>query len=64
MVITCDACHCAGPVTWWTRDTDAPDVVPDLDGWQMCSHCSNRHSVALKAKGYELWVDERAEVDA
>lgn len=58
----CDA-GCRRPaLAWWTRDPDAPDVVPDLDGWQMCSHCSNHHAVALKAKGYELWVDERAEV--
>ena len=60
----CDA-GCRRPaLTWWTRDTDDTDTAPDLDGWQMCSHCSNRHAAALDAKGYELWVDERDTVSS
>lgn len=58
----CDA-GCRRPaLTWWTRDPDDPDTVPDIDGWQMCGPCAERHGPLLETLGYEMLVDERGEV--
>lgn len=55
----CDA-GCRRPaLTWWTRDPDDTHTAPDLDGWQMCGPCAERHGQLLESLGYEMLVDER-----
>ena len=37
---------------WWVSDTDS-------EGWAFCAHHGHTYEPALRALGYELWMDDR-----
>lgn len=47
----CDRCSDRARV-WWVSDTDS-------EGWAFCAHHGHTYEPALRALGYELWMDDR-----